>query len=406
MTQTKTKKLIVWCQFFYPELISTGQVVTELFESFSKSIDIHVLCAQPTIVKADKIPLILIHSNIKVERVWSTCFSKLSLTGKICNQLTYACSLFWKSLTLPNRSHVNVFTDPFFLPLLLYFLHPIKKFRYTITIFDLYPETLSQHKILSKKSIIYRVLDNMTNKVYANAYKVITIGRCMQKIVSSRSIKWKRKPVFIPIWCDTDNIKNPSKSYDLRRNFNLGHDSFIVGYSGNLAKFHPIEIFTEAAFLLRNYEEIKFVFLGEGAKKSNAEKFCFDKRLKNCFFESYVMREQLGSLLSCFDCGLVGLNENQTGLSVPSKTIGLMSAGVPILACVSDQSETALMIKENKCGLIIPPNCSRSLADAILSLQQNKKKCDEYRQNALSAVAESLNIESISKAYFNFLFQP
>ena len=145
MTQTKTKKLIVWCQFFYPELISTGQVVTELFESFSKSIDIHVLCAQPTIVKADKIPLILIHSNIKVERVWSTCFSKLSLLGKICNQFTYACSLFWKSLTLPNKSHVNVFTDPFFLPLLLYFLHPIKKFRYTITIFDLYPETLSHH---------------------------------------------------------------------------------------------------------------------------------------------------------------------------------------------------------------------------------------------------------------------
>ena len=98
MTQTKTKKLIVWCQFFYPELISTGQVVTELFESFSKSIDIHVVCAQPTIVKADKIPLILIHSNIKVERVWSTCFSKLSLLGKICNQFTYACSLFGNPL--------------------------------------------------------------------------------------------------------------------------------------------------------------------------------------------------------------------------------------------------------------------------------------------------------------------
>ena len=92
-------------------------------------------------------------------------------------------------------------------------------------------------------------------------------------------------------------------------------------------------------------------------------------------------------------------------MSVPSKTIGLMSAGVPILACVNDQSETALMIKENKCGLIIPPDCSRSLADAILSLQQNEKKCDEYSQNALSAVTKSLNIESISKAYFNVLFQ-
>ena len=49
----------MWCQFFYPELISTGQVITELFVRLSDKYDIEVHCAQPTIIKSDKVPSVL-----------------------------------------------------------------------------------------------------------------------------------------------------------------------------------------------------------------------------------------------------------------------------------------------------------------------------------------------------------
>lgn len=400
MTQANNKKLIVWCQFFYPELISTGQVVTELFESFSKSIDINVLCAQPSIVKAEKTPRFLVYSNIKVERVWSTCFSKLSLTGKICNQFTYACSLFWKSLTLPNKSHINVFTDPFFLPLLLYFINPIKKFRYTITLFDLYPETLAEYRVLSREGIVYRLVDKMTNKVFANASSIITIGRCMQGIVANRPVKWKREPVFIPIWCDTNNIRRKTLSpTHFKVLWDVTEDSFIVGYSGNLAKFHPVETFVHAADILKNQKDIKFVFVGEGAKKEYAQSYCDKNNLLNCHFSTYVERDQLGSLLAEFDCGLVGLEHNQTGLSVPSKTVALLAAGVPVIACVDDVSETAFMINENDCGYVCPPKDSRKLAKLILELKEDKKQCGIFRANALNATETKYHINMIVKEY-------
>ena len=247
---------------------------------------------------------------------------------------------------------------------------------------------------------MYRLIDYLTNKVYANASNVITIGRCMQEIVTNRPINWKRKPKLIPIWCDTDNIrrKNLTENY-FRDLWNITTDVFVVGYSGNLAKFHPIGTFLRAAEILKEESDIKFIFVGEGAKKSWAQSYCEKNNLSNCLFQSYVERDDLGSLLASFDCGLVGLNREQTGLSVPSKTIGLMSAGVPIIACVDDTSETALMILENECGYVCNPEDSAKLVECILKLKEDPNQCISFGENATLATIKSFQISDITNLY-------
>jgi len=116
-----------------------------------------------------------------------------------------------------------------------------------------------------------------------------------------------------------------------------------------------------------------------------------------------VERRHLGSLLDSFDCGLVGLNENQTGLSVPSKTIGLMSAGVPVIACVSPESETALMLEENDSGVLVSPDCSKSLSDMILKLKHDRSLLEKFQRNSFLAVKNKLNLQNISNHYFEVL---
>lgn len=397
-------KVYVWCQFFYPELISTGQVVTELFVSLSDAFNVEVHCAQPTIKKSSKVPKILHYDGVRVVRLWSSTFPKISIIGKIINQITYSTSLFLKALFLPKESRINVFTDPFFLPLLLFILYPLKRFRYTITLFDLYPETLSRNKVLSERGVTYRVLEKLTNHVYANAKNVITIGRCMQKIVSSRPIHWKTKPAFIPIWCDTHNVRKKTLPENYYRNlWDTRKNTFVVGYSGNLAKFHPIETFIQAAEILKGRKDIKFIFVGEGAQKKWVQKFCHNQNLVNCHFQTYVERESLGSLLSTFDCGLVGLNRDQTGLSVPSKTIGLMAAGVPVIACVDETSETAQMIREINCGYICSPEEPKILADLICQLKENPEQITSFKQAGVYASNTKYHIDTISGCYADFL---
>ena len=64
------------------ELISTGQVITELFERLSKDFDIEAWCAQPTIKKACRVPDVIHYKEMKVVRLWSSRLSNYRFLEK------------------------------------------------------------------------------------------------------------------------------------------------------------------------------------------------------------------------------------------------------------------------------------------------------------------------------------
>ena len=66
--------------------------------------------------------------------------------------------------------------------------------------------------------------------------------------------------------------------------------------------------------------------------------------LTNVEFLPYQPMERLAESLSTADLGVVCLGKEFTGMSVPSKTYGLMAAAIPILAFVDEVSEIGLML--------------------------------------------------------------
>jgi len=70
---------------------------------------------------------------------------------------------------------------------------------------------------------------------------------------------------------------------------------------------------------------------------------------------------------------------------------------------VSQESETALMLKENDCGVVVPPDCSKSLADTILRLKSDYAGREEFKKNSLLAVQNNLNLKIISSKYLKAL---
>ncbi|MCP4049977.1 MAG: glycosyltransferase family 4 protein, partial [bacterium] len=120
-------ELLVCCQLFYPELISTGLTLTELCESLSDAgVDIEVLCAPPTIMdRKSDVPETIIYKGITIKRVWSTRFPKLNITGKLTNHITYTLSILLHLIKCPEKP-VLVLTNP---PLLAPFIALILKIK-------------------------------------------------------------------------------------------------------------------------------------------------------------------------------------------------------------------------------------------------------------------------------------
>ena len=82
-------------------------------------------------------------------------------------------------------------------------------------------------------------------------------------------------------------------------------------------------------------------------------------------FHGYQPREMLSESLSSADLHFVGLARGLSGFVVPSRLYGILAAGRPVLAAAEDDSETAQLVREVECGIVIRPGRPELLAEAI-----------------------------------------
>jgi glycosyltransferase involved in cell wall biosynthesis len=82
-------------------------------------------------------------------------------------------------------------------------------------------------------------------------------------------------------------------------------------------------------------------------------------------FLDFQPRERLPETLGTADIHVVGLARGLAGYVVPSRLYSVLAAGRPVIAAAEEESETAQIVREARCGLVVPPGDSLSLALAI-----------------------------------------
>ena len=135
---------------------------------------------------------------------------------------------------------------------------------------------------------------------------------------------------------------------DFKEEWRVGNKSIIL-YSGNLGSSQPVEAFVRLARQLAASSDWALVIVGKGSHARLVERRT--RSFSNVVFRPPVPQDQLGTLFSIADWGLVLLNEASAGSSVPSKAYNLLAAGVPLLAMVPEASDIARLIDEDRVGM-------------------------------------------------------
>lgn len=406
----KKPSLLILCQLFYPELVTTGLTLTELCERLVKlGMEVEVVCGPITYIEYnDNLPKYIEHQGIKINRVWGTRFPKLNIVGRIINQITYASSVFFYLLFDRSKRPILVLTNPPFLAFFCALFYQVGIGNpYIYLIFDVYPDTAIRLGVIKENSFLTKLWEFANKFSFKNASIIVVIGRCMRKVIKDKMKKYgldyDNKIRMIHVWSD-DNLIQPGsngKSYFIRE-WRL-EGKFVIIYSGNMGRFHDMETIMETAKSLAGYKDIVFLFVGEGHKKARIIEFAEKWKLANCQFHTYVERNLLGDLLSCADVGLVSLLEGQEGLSVPSKTFGLMAAGLPVIGIMSKTSEIAEVLTEQGCGVVIKPGDSDGLKNVILDLYNNPSKLEIMGRNARRAIDERYNLQMAADSYYEII---
>jgi len=392
MSQHPHSHVIFLTQLFYPEMVSTGQTMTELAEELVRQgVAVDVICGPPT-VSVNKAssppPKKMMHHGIKIRRVWGTRFPKLNLFGKLINQLTFALSIIIFLLTHRIHAPILVNTNPPFLAWICALSRRLGGPQFIYLVFDVYPETAIECGVLSQKSIISKLWRQINRFTYSQAQTVVVIGQCMKKrLLPYFSTSQKNKLIQTHIWAD-DTLLSTMNTDTFRLDWGLT-THFIVLYAGNIGRFHDMETIMAAATELKSNTPIQFVFVGEGHKKQWCQDYTTTHQLSNCHFYPYVDKKDLPKLLATANVGLVSLNEQQWGLSVPSKAIGIMAASRPVIGIMPSQSEISHLITENHCGIVVQNSNSNALSHAITQLYDSPETAKEMGQNGRRLINKS-----------------
>jgi len=167
----------------------------------------------------------------------------------------------------------------------------------------------------------------------------------------------------------------------VRDRHGIPRDAFVVGYAGNLGYKQDLATVLAAAWRLRDYTDIYFVVVGEGAQRDMVQESFLGEAVRGQLLPLQPAGE-VPDLLRAFDLLLAPQRATVVDMSVPSKLTAYFSTGRPVLAAASDHSETAAQVHASGGGIVVPPGDPDALVGAIQAL-----RCDPDLRARMGASA-------------------
>lgn len=401
-------KLLILTQYFPPEI---GAPQNRLFELAvrlqKKGIDVSVLTAMPNY------PQMKIHENYKgkcyckemlnnleIHRAWIYVSRSKAVISRLLNYFSFVISAFFVGLfKIKKQDVLMVESPPLFLGITAYLLAKLKGAKMVFNVSDLWPESAEKLEIISNKTLL-----SMATKLEEFCYrKAALISGQTQGIVKNISGRFPNKKVY---WLKNGvdiNFYDVNKTIEenaWRKEHNYSSGNFILFYGGIIGHAQGLDVILNAAKELENYENIKFVLLGNGPEKEKLLKLKAELGLNNLQFFDAVPKSQMQKIIMDTNASIIPLKRLDLFKgAIPSKIFENLALKKPIILGVEGEAEE-LFIQQGKCGVSFTPEDSKDLAKQILHLYNNPNLVKELGENGLAYVSENFNRDKIAEDFF------
>lgn len=410
-------KLSIITQFYPPDYAATGQLIAELaFQLGKLGLLVNVFTGQPGYAfQTKKAPAVEYLENLTIKRCTlpgSTALAHASkiwskrIRGKTLNGLLFFLFSALHLLKASNRGDVLlVTTAPPFLPLLGYLANKIFGLPYVCLLYDLYPDIAINLNVVPASNWLVRLWKGMNRRVWRRAQQVIVLSPSMKKRVVAHCPEIADKVAVVHSWADPNWIVPIAKKDNwFAKELNLVNN-FTVLYSGNMGRCHDMDTILEAVKLLRN-EPIRFVFIGNGAKREALRSQVTQLGLDNCQFLPYQDKQDLPYSLTACDLSLVSISSGMEGLVAPSKFYGALASGRPVAIICEQYSYLRGMLSESGCGQAFDNGDGANLAAFIQHLARDARLMEQMGQAGRHYMKCNFTPELIAQQYWNLLCEP
>ena len=394
-------------QYFYPDVASTGQLLTELAIGLEeKGISVNVITAKPTYAGKLDAPKREIFHSVKIRRLRAIRMNKNSKKGQIFNSVSFFIRAFFHLLSSRSKTPVLIVSNPPFLPMMGYLMYLVRRIKYIILIHDVFPEKAIKLNYIKENGLLSKFWKFWDKKSLQHASSVIVISETMKQNLANKfqqySIVDSEKLKVIHNWADENFIKPIRESDNKFVKENSLEGKYIVQYSGNLGASYELEVIVEAAGKTLN-EDIFYLFIGDGVKKHKLLKMVSERALKNVSFMPYQTKEILPYSLTAASVSIVTYEKSMEGLLMPSKLYTTLASGRAVIAFCESNSEVGNIINTAKCGFSVDPSNVEELIEKIIFLRDNPEERCKMGNNARDYFEKTFTLKHSLQKYLELI---
>jgi len=321
---------------------------------------------------------------------------KTNVLGRLLNYVSFNINSVLAGLLAGKQDILLVPSPPLTNGVAGWILSRFHRIPFIYNVQDIYPAVAVRLGLLKNARLI-RIFERMERFVYRKAGAVSVISDSFRRNLRQKGVPEEKLPV-ISNFLDSGFVKpmpqcNPfSKEHDL-------DGRFVLLFAGNVGLSQGLDAVIDAAERLRHIPDIRFLIVGNGASKpglvEKAEHLC----LNNVLFLPFQDYERVPEMYATAGACLIPLRKGLTEDSVPCKLFTIMGAARPVIASVDRESDTHRVITEAQCGLCTPPEDAQELAEAILSLYEDRDRAAEMGERGRIYVENHYTSDSVARKY-------
>jgi glycosyltransferase involved in cell wall biosynthesis len=356
-------RLLVLNQYYWPGVEATAHLLTELCEALSAEYDVTVVTGR--LRGHEHRPDDEDRGGVRIVRVRSSAYDRAPLAGRALNYLSYLALASIRALSLERPDVVLCMTDPPVVGDVA--LLAARRFRAPLVVVseDVFPEiAVELHRLENR--VLIGLLRVLTNFYLRRADRIVAIGETMERRLEAKGAAPDRIDV-IQNWVDARALTPRPRDNEWARENGLV-DRFVVMHSGNVGHAQDLENLIRAATFLRDLDRLRVVIVGSGARHADFVALAERLEVDAVTFLPYQPRERLSESLSSADVHFVGLGRGLSGYVVPSRMYGILAVGRPVVAAADADSETARIVRETQCGLVVSPGQPDQVARVLRAL--------------------------------------
>ena len=320
--------------------------------------------------------------GIHVVRVRTFIARNEGVVLRILDFASFMISAFLTGLFQPRPNVIAATSPQFFAAVAGWALAATRRLPFVFELGDLWPASIAAVGAL-KKGLTLNLLERLEMFLYRRAEVVVALSPAFKSDLVDRGIP-PGKIAVIMNGVDLERYGPTPRDEILAAKWGLA-GKFVIGYIGTHGMAHALENVLDAATGLRGERAIRFLFVGDGAARSELMEEARRRGLKNVVFQGPEPKDRMPAVWGLCDVALVHLkNAPAFAQVIPSKIFEAMGMGLPILIA-APPGEASRIVVESGAGIAVPAEDAGVLANAIRALAANKDERRRYAAAALNA---------------------